>query len=1015
MKSKIIAGLNKNILFIFALISIVSCQLCSAKDKSNFSLNTRWYCWPRNSEVSQCKVPVKNPEYIEFILTQGAKSGILYSYFDFNTGGNYKLHFEYNYKNLQFHNSSTSRGKVQLMFIGKDGKNGSAGIKKFPLPINNEDPGKWKKFECEFTIPDNSRRCQLAPLAISGITGKFLLKNISIRPVKNIVKIKAAQKAPVIEGILNDKCWQNVTPTASFYSFRRALPSPDKTTFLMAYDKENLYLAVKLFEENPALLKKNIASRDGKVWLDDAVEIFIAAENGKKIQLIMNSVGTCWDGELYMRVPGDPYKADSSWDGKWYGAAKINNNSWTAEFSIPFKTLQTKAQNGAKLKFNIVRDRHTTRNEISQWNRHSGALNNVAKFASLEFKDNYAILKRYTEKVVPAPLEISRTEPQFAKLSRKQNGQYTVIGMCGSFLLNYYSPGFKAKHKATWKQEQQKMMYAMHQAGMQGPAAFPWVIKILGGKDKLISIAKKFDFTFPLALHNSSHDRKAIKQGAQFYYAKTVNAADPILEKVVLEWVENFLTVNTWVKKYITFARGHDEPTNNLYNVFSIKKNPKQRRLLETLDQKIKGSFGYGKFGLFDNFAENNDEDAPFRRIAFMHWWNNEFCKAKATEHSKIKKLLPKVPYMPLVINATRSNRGIVSIPQIAEHADWLGIDPYPTSCMAAFSRERALYHTGFSVKLLQDLAPNCKTYVYTQGFKYCGKSPTPENIREWASQALKNGGEIINWYADRNREDCPEAYEEILRVSKIITSMRPLDLSAPCKTAVLYSDINTWGDFDSAQHKYYCLYTILGENLKCNFKFISDTQLDKKEKLLDKYKLLFIPALTFATKKTAEAIMDFVKNGGSAVILDPCFLKWAPDKSSLEPIRKKLVGSRISGKAKANRIITTTGTFSLPQATTLSLSKLMNCRNAGTIAAYKISLPDNADVLARYPNGSPAAFRRNFGKGVVYYFAAQPFGNSELAAAPGHWDKCFAYLLKTVNASLNNKIWDFEIPAKNK
>jgi hypothetical protein len=135
----------------------------------------------------------------------------------------------------------------------------------------------------------------------------------------------------------------------------------------------------------------------------------------------------------------------------------------------------------------------------------------------------------------------------------------------------------------------------------------------------------------------------------------------------------------------------------------------------------------------------------------------------------------------------------------------------------------------------LKDLSPRCRTYLYAQGFKYCGTAPNPENIREWASQGLKNGCEIINWYADANREDCPDAYNEILRVSKIITAMRPLKLPGHTKTAILYSDINTWGNFDSAMHSYYCLYSILGEKLKCWFEFVSDTQLDNKTANLGK------------------------------------------------------------------------------------------------------------------------------------------------------------------------------------
>jgi hypothetical protein len=243
---------------------------------------------------------------------------------------------------------------------------------------------------------------------------------------------------------------------------------------------------------------------------------------------------------------------------------------------------------------------------------------------------------------------------------------------------------------------------------------------------------------------------------------------------------------------------------------------------------------------------------------------------------------------------------------------------------------------------------------------------------------------------------------------------MRPLKLPGHTKTAILYSDINTWGNFDSAMHSYYCLYSILGEKLKCWFEFVSDTQLDNKTANLGKYRLLFIPALTFATRNTCREVIKFVKSGGTAVVFDPGAMSFAPDGTSLLKQRQELIGCRLLGKVKFNRLIVCNrNNEKLPGGSDLPLTRLMNCRNAGSIEAFKVKIPCDAEIIAQYPDGSPAAYCKKLGKGKVFYFAAQPFGNSSLAIEPAGWQNFFSKLLRTVDEPMNLKIWNFKIPAK--
>ncbi|OGV49548.1 MAG: hypothetical protein A2017_16315 [Lentisphaerae bacterium GWF2_44_16] len=319
-------------------------------------------------------------------------------------------------------------------------------------------------------------------------------------------------------------------------------------------------------------------------------------------------------------------------------------------------------------------------------------------------------------------------------------------------------------------------------------------------------------------------------------------------------------------------------------------------------------------------------------------------------------------------------------------------------------------------MKLMRDLSGGKPTCGILQAFSYCGRTPSPDNMREWASQALKNGAELIFWYASTGapiRISLPDVYREKLRISSIIHGMNKLKIPNETKTAIFLSNTSRWGNFDKPIHSYYTVYSILGEQLKTWFRFISDSGLKLKLDDISGYKTVYVPQLKYCDEATAKTLLNYVRNGGRLIIFDPEAFTWNIDGTPLDKIRNELIGCPIGKELDQKNMIAANDSYGLKKGDELPLTPLMHRADAGKIQAFEITPPSDAKVIANYPDGKAAAFEKTVGKGSVIYFASQPFGNSDLAAKDSKWSVFMKGIAEQSGEKTDLPIWDFELPAK--
>jgi hypothetical protein len=192
--------------------------------------------------------------------------------------------------------------------------------------------------------------------------------------------------APVIDGRLDDACWKDAVALTDFCNKDDGTPAVFASEARILYDSANLYIGIVCKDPDPAHLLAAETARDGKVWEENDVEVFLdSARDGKRIyQFLLNSLGTPCDVKI------EDGKQDMAWNGTWTVKTAVLADGWSAEVAIPFADLGVGAPTPGDIwRFNLCRVRRNTGDskvEYSAFSPTFGLFNRPDRFADLVFK-----------------------------------------------------------------------------------------------------------------------------------------------------------------------------------------------------------------------------------------------------------------------------------------------------------------------------------------------------------------------------------------------------------------------------------------------------------------------------------------------------------------------------------------------------------------------------------------------------------------------------------------------------
>jgi len=180
----------------------------------------------------------------------------------------------------------------------------------------------------------------------------------------DVAPLGPGEKPPTIDGALDDTVWQRVQPLDAFTPYANQDAVPDAPTDVrVAYDPDNLYLAIRCSEPIMDKLRVVGHKRDEDVWLGDSVDLFFSTTLDTRTpfhHIILNPENASWDA----RQNGE---MDNSWNPALVSAAAKEADAWTLELAVPWEAIGVaRPVAGTRIAANICRQRMPKR-EHSSW------------------------------------------------------------------------------------------------------------------------------------------------------------------------------------------------------------------------------------------------------------------------------------------------------------------------------------------------------------------------------------------------------------------------------------------------------------------------------------------------------------------------------------------------------------------------------------------------------------------------------------------------------------------------
>jgi hypothetical protein len=220
----------------------------------------------------------------------------------------------------------------------------------------------------------------------------------------NPVTVSRFEKAPVIDGKLDDAVWQQAAVLKDFYQYRPGdnIAPSQPTEVLIGYDAKFIYFAFRAHDE-AGKVRATVAKRD-QVFDDDTVGMFLDTFNDRRRSYVMffNPFGVQADG-LFTEDQGEDYSHDIVMESK----GVVTDDGYTVEVAIPFKSLRYEAGKGKLWGVHFLRQIKRLNNESLSWmpirREISGTLSQAGHITGLE-----GISTERTLEIIPS-LTISET------------------------------------------------------------------------------------------------------------------------------------------------------------------------------------------------------------------------------------------------------------------------------------------------------------------------------------------------------------------------------------------------------------------------------------------------------------------------------------------------------------------------------------------------------------------------------------------------------------------------------
>ena len=216
-------------------------------------------------------------------------------------------------------------------------------------------------------------------------------KTVKLNPA--VLDVKKTAKAPVIDGKINAKEWQNSAVAENFLDSFAVYPALSKTKVRILHDNKYLYLGIEALPDPGSEVNfpnEKWGKRDASLYFCDSVECFFASPAGEYYQFIFAVGDRIFDAH-FAKKGG---KLNIAWTSNAVVRTHRSGNNWSCEVKLPLSDLKfTPALKKRTFKVNFARNHYRRKDKTGKffweqtgWQPTYGAFSNTDKFGTMNLK-----------------------------------------------------------------------------------------------------------------------------------------------------------------------------------------------------------------------------------------------------------------------------------------------------------------------------------------------------------------------------------------------------------------------------------------------------------------------------------------------------------------------------------------------------------------------------------------------------------------------------------------------------
>ena len=191
-----------------------------------------------------------------------------------------------------------------------------------------------------------------------------------------------SETAPFLDGVvLADPAWARAVPATAFWQTQpdEGEPASERTEVRVIFTETTLCFGVVCYDRDAASITVSGSRRDSSLDDGDSIQIILDTFRDQQSGFVFGTTpaGQEYDGQVVDAGEGRVGRSSTTssgsgagyngnWDGVWEVRTTVSDVGWSAEFALPFRTLNYPSRDSQIWEMNVQRNIRR-RNEIAYW------------------------------------------------------------------------------------------------------------------------------------------------------------------------------------------------------------------------------------------------------------------------------------------------------------------------------------------------------------------------------------------------------------------------------------------------------------------------------------------------------------------------------------------------------------------------------------------------------------------------------------------------------------------------